>query len=255
MARKILVMGLPGAGKTTLARMLAPLVNAVIFNADDVRSNINRDLGFSLEDRLEHARRMGWMCDRVVESGGIAIADFICPTAETRAAFNADYVVWIDRIKEGRFEDTNRLFAAPDRYDVRVTADGSPRHWAERIAAKLRPIFDPQRPTALFLGRFQPFHDGHKRLIEVGLDRVGQACLAVRDTHGADENNPLSFFEVKQRIEAGLRAYDGRFVVVPLPNITNVFYGRDVGYSVQRIDLDEATHAISATDIRRDIAR
>ena len=85
--RKILIMGLPGAGKTTLARTLAPLLNGVIFNADEVRAQINRDLGFSPEDRVEHARRMGWMCDRVVEAGGIAIADFICPTPQTRAAF------------------------------------------------------------------------------------------------------------------------------------------------------------------------
>ena len=73
-------MGLPGAGKTTLANALAPLINAVVFNADAVRANLSRDLGFTHEDRVEHARRMGWMCDRVVEAGGTVIADFICPT-------------------------------------------------------------------------------------------------------------------------------------------------------------------------------
>jgi hypothetical protein len=72
----------------------------------------------------------------------------------------------------------------------------------------------------------------------------------VRDTHGVDAKNPLPFFAVKQRIEAALSAHDGRFVVVPLPNITNVFYGRDVGYNVERIVLDEATEAISATRMR-----
>ena len=76
-------------------------------------------------------------------------------------------------------------------------------------------------------------------------------CLAIRDTHGIDDKNPLPFFAVKQRIEAALSAYAGRFVVVPLPNITNVFYGRDVGYAVERIVLDEATEAISATNVRR----
>jgi adenylylsulfate kinase-like enzyme len=86
MKRKILIMGLPGAGKTTLANTLAPLLNAIVFNADAVRANLSRDLGFSHEDRVEHARRMGWMCDRVVECGGTVIADFICPTAETRSA-------------------------------------------------------------------------------------------------------------------------------------------------------------------------
>src|ERR1700751_2447333 len=86
---RILIMGLPGAGKTTLANALAPLINAVVFNADAVRANLSRDLGFSHEDRVEHARPMGWMCDRVVETGGTVIADFICPTQETRAAFGA----------------------------------------------------------------------------------------------------------------------------------------------------------------------
>lgn len=117
MQRKILVMGLPGAGKTTLATAVAPLLNAVVFNADAVRANLSPDLGFSLEDRVEHARRMGWMCDRVVEAGGTAIADFVCPTPETRAAFGAAFVIWIDRIKAGRFEDTDQMFVAPERAD------------------------------------------------------------------------------------------------------------------------------------------
>src|SRR5215475_10429818 len=154
---KILVMGLPGAGKTTLATPLAPLLNAVAFNADAVRANISRDLGFGHADRVEHARRMGWMCDRVVEAGGTAVADFICPTEETRAAFGDAFTIWVDRIRAGRFEDTNRLFTAPARLDLRVGAEGTPQFWAEQISARLRPAFDPRKPTALFLGRYQPF--------------------------------------------------------------------------------------------------
>jgi cytidyltransferase-like protein len=250
MTRKILIMGLPGAGKTTLATALAPLLNAVVFNADAVRSNLSRDLGFRHEDRIEHARRMGWMCDRVVEAGGTVIADFVCPTEQTRAAFGDAFIIWIDRIEAGRFPDTNRMFAPPKKFDLRVEPEGTPLYWAERALALLRPPFDPQKPTALFIGRYQPFHDGHQRLIEEGIRRVGQVCIAVRDTHGIDAKNPLPFFAVKQRIETSLSAYAGRFVVVPLPNITNVFYGRDVGYTVERIVLDEATEAISATKIR-----
>lgn len=222
----------------------------MLFNADAVRANLSGDLGFSPENRVEHARRMGWMCDRVVEAGGTAIADFVCPTSETRAAFGATFTIWLDRIKAGRFEDTNRMFVAPDRVDLCITADGAPQYWAERALGQLRPAFDPQKPTALFIGRYQPFHGGHQRLIEEGLRRVGQVCIAVRDTHGIDAKNPLPFFAVKQRIETILSAYAGRFVVVPLPNITNVFYGRDVGYTVERIILDEATEAISATEVR-----
>jgi hypothetical protein len=252
MRRKILIMGLPGSGKTTLAKELAPLLNATLFNADEVRANINRDLGFSHEDRIEHARRMGWLCDRVVEAGGTAIADFICPTPETRDAFGPAFTVWLDRIKEGRFADTNRMFVPPEAFDIRIEAEGSPRFWAELIIQIIRPDFDPKKPTALFVGRYQPFHRGHRELILEGIRRVGQACIAVRDTQGVDAKNPYSFFEVKQRIEAGLGDIPGRYVIVQLPNITNVFYGRDVGYSIEQIQLSEAAEAISATAMRRE---
>lgn len=135
--RKILVCGLPGAGKTTLTRLLAPKLGAVLFNADEVRANINKDLGYSLEDRIEQATRMGWLCDRVVQAGCVAIADFVCPTPQTRTAFGAGFVIWVDRIKEGRFEDTNRLFIPPESFDVRVTAEGQPEFWVEHIVSKI----------------------------------------------------------------------------------------------------------------------
>jgi adenylylsulfate kinase len=142
--RKILIMGLPGAGKTTLARELAPLLHAVLFNADEVRQNLNRDLGFSPTGRIEQARRMGWLCDRVVEAGHVAIADFICPTLETREAFGTAFTVWLDRIKEGRFADTNRLFVPPAVFDIRIQAEGSPRFWARRIVQMVRPLSDAE---------------------------------------------------------------------------------------------------------------
>lgn len=252
--RKILIMGLPGAGKTTLAKALAPRLNAVHFNADEIRQNINKDLGFSEADRIEQARRIGWLCDQVVKTGCFAVADFICPTPEARAAFTASgaaFIVWVDRISTGRFEDTNRLFVPPDPHDVRVLPEGSPEHWAEQIAQRVRPIFDPKKPTALFVGRYQPFHEGHRALITEGLRRVGQVCIAVRDTSGTDEKNPFGFEYVRARIEHSLREFEGRFTVMPLPNITNVFYGRSVGYTVERIELDAAVEAISATETRR----
>lgn len=128
-------MGLPGSGKTTLAKALAPRLRAVHFNADEVRQNLNRDLGFSLEDRVAHAHRMGWLCDKVVEAGHAAIADFICPTPETRVAFGPCFLIFVDRIQASRFPDTDAMFVPPE-YDVRLTSGGVDE-WVERVIAEM----------------------------------------------------------------------------------------------------------------------
>ena len=112
-------MGLPGSGKTTFARFLAEQFRCVHFNADDIRENINKDLGFSPEDRIEQARRMGHLCNIASRWGQKVIADFVCPTKETREAFAPDFIIWMNTIKEGRFDDTNKLFVQPD-YDYRI---------------------------------------------------------------------------------------------------------------------------------------
>jgi adenylylsulfate kinase len=112
-------MGLPGSGKTTFARFLAEHFRCVHFNADDIRENINKDLGFSPEDRIEQARRMGHLCNIVTRWERKVIADFVCPTKETREAFAPDFIIWMNTIKEGRFDDTNKLFVQPD-YDYRI---------------------------------------------------------------------------------------------------------------------------------------
>lgn len=123
-------MGLPGSGKTTLARHLVLKLKAVHFNADEVRANINKDLGFALEDRLEHARRMGWLCDQVVKADQWAVADFVCPTKQTRAAFGAAFVIFMNTIREGRFEDTNRMFEPPDagEYNLVINSFDAENH-------------------------------------------------------------------------------------------------------------------------------
>ena len=117
---KILIMGLPGSGKSTLAEPFAQLVNGVWLNADAVRKEYN-DWDFSPEGRIRQAQRMRHLADGVVRAGRIAVADFVCPTEQARAEFAPDYVVWMDTIKAGRFEDTNRMFVPPAHVDYHVS--------------------------------------------------------------------------------------------------------------------------------------
>lgn len=112
---------------------------------------------------------------------------------------------------------------------------------------------DLKKPTALMIGRYQPFHDGHKALFLESLKRVGQVCIMVRDTGGLNTSNPFHMEDVIRRIEEALKDYSGQFIVIPAPNITAVYYGRDVGYSVEKIDLPPEVEAISATNIRKEM--
>ena len=136
---KILIMGLPSSGKTTLATALARELSCVHFNADEIRKEINKDLGFSVKDRIEQARRMGVLCDIASRYGAHVIADFVCPTPETREAFGAHFIVWVDRIKESPFVDTNKLFVPPENHDVRVDGKFGMQYYAEEIAKMIAP--------------------------------------------------------------------------------------------------------------------
>ena len=132
----ILVMGLPGAGKATLANVLAPMVNAKRLNADEVRKAAN-DRDFSGEGRKRQAKRMADFALKLKEEGNYVVADFICPTPEARSLFPADYVVWVDTIQKGRFEDTNKMFIKPDKFDFHVTSQDA-SDWAPKIYEDLK---------------------------------------------------------------------------------------------------------------------
>ncbi len=129
-------MGLPGAGKTTLANELAKLITCKRLNADEIRKAAN-DWDFSEEGRKRQARRMSDAALKIKSEGNNVIADFICPTPEARELFPADYIVWVDTIKAGRFEDTNQMFIKPEKFDFHVTTQDA-KLWASKITEDLK---------------------------------------------------------------------------------------------------------------------
>ena len=129
-------MGLPGSGKTTLASELAPLIRAKRINADEVRKEAN-DWDFSKEGRKRQSIRMAALAKKILQDGSHVIADFICPTPEARAMFPADFVIWVDTIKKGRFEDTNKMFIKPEKFDCHVTTQNA-KEWAKQILEKIK---------------------------------------------------------------------------------------------------------------------
>ena len=129
-------MGLPGAGKTTLANELSKLIECKRLNADEVRKAAN-DWDFSEEGRKRQAKRMSDEAFKIKKEGNNVIADFICPTPEARELFPADYIIWVDTIKKGRFEDTNQMFIKPDKFNFHVTTQDA-KLWASKIKEDLK---------------------------------------------------------------------------------------------------------------------
>ena len=129
-------MGLPGAGKTTLANELTTIIKSKRLNADEIRKAAN-DWDFSEEGRIRQAKRMSEAALKIKSERNNVIADFICPTPEARSLFPADYVVWVDTIKEGRFDDTNQMFVKPEKYNFHVTTQDA-KLWAPKIAEELK---------------------------------------------------------------------------------------------------------------------
>ena len=128
-------MGLPGSGKTTLADELAPSLKAKRLNADEIRKEAN-DWDFSEEGRVRQAKRMANFAKKLNDDGNYVVADFVCPTPEARSMFPADFIIWINTIKEGRFDDTNKIFIKPMKFDCEVTTQDS-EVWAAKIAKKI----------------------------------------------------------------------------------------------------------------------
>jgi hypothetical protein len=254
-------MGLPGAGKTYLAQyVLEYLQNEKKkvgwLNADDVRKKYN-DWDFSTEGRIRQSHRMRQLADTMTEYDYV-ICDFVAPLVEMRNNFKADWTVWVDTIDKGRYEDTNKAFIPPEQYDFRITEQHGEK-WGEFIAAHIlddrrRPVFDWQKETVQMLGRWQPWHEGHRKLFERAIAKTGQVVIQIRDCQGWNGTNPFAIDQVKNFIKRDLdMLYQGQYEIQVVPNITNITYGRDVGYTIEQEVFDDATHNISATKIRKSL--
>ena len=283
MTKRILVMGLPGAGKTYLAQALKKYLEAngdlmkinpsrVMtyegipgpgfmkvgvdwFNADDVRKKFN-DWDFSKEGRIRQSLRMFQFA--IECTGEFVICDFVAPLVEMRNNFKADWTIWVDTIKEGRYDDTNKAFIPPEQYDFRVTEQNCEK-WAEFIgdhilADRRRPTFDWQRETVQMLGRWQPWHDGHRALFERLIAKTGQVVIQVRDVQGWQGSNPFEVAKVKSFIRRDLDPlYQGQYEIQVVPNIVHIGWGRGVGYTHGEETFDDAITDISATKIRKEL--
>jgi adenylylsulfate kinase len=274
-------MGLPGAGKTFLATALKKFLetNSTIrhmpvsrminqemapsaysctvdwFNADDVRKRFN-DWDFSREGRIRQSIRMA---DFALScTSDYVICDFVAPLVEMRNNFKADWTVWVDTIAAGRFEDTNRAFVEPEVYDFRVTEQDADK-WAEFIGQHIlenrrRPVFDWQQETVQQLGRWQPWHAGHRALFERLIARTGQVVIQVRDVQGWQGSNPFAIDQVRAAIKRDLDPlYQGQYEIQIVPNIVHIGWGRGVGYTHAEETFDESVTSISGTAIRKSL--
>lgn len=247
----IVISGLPGTGKTALAKEIVRRTNAIHLNADDVRADLSSDLGFAVEDRLEQARRLGAVARLLSAQGHIVVVDFVNPTEETRKFFGSyDYLVWVDRIESGRFDDTNALWENPSAFDIKIDAGQTVEEEAIMVLSRCN-IYDWTEPTTLMLGRYQPWHEGHQALKNEAHKRTEQVLIGVRNTHGTSEKDPLPYEEVAKYIHENNEPNNQ--LVMKLPNITNIVYGRDVGYKVEHVELPLEIQAISATQKRKEM--
>jgi hypothetical protein len=252
-------MGLPGAGKTYLAQHIVDHLQADRkrvgwLNADDVRKKYD-DWDFSETGRIRQSKRMRDLADAMIDMDYV-ICDFVAPLVEMRNNFKADWTVWVDTIRESRYADTNAMFVEPEVYDFRITEQNAVK-WGEFVAAhildnRLRTVFDWKKPTVQMLGRWQPWHEGHRALFERLLAKTGQVIIQVRDVQGWQGNNPFEVAKVKSFIRRDLDPlYQGQYEIQVVPNIVHIGWGRGVGYTVGEETFDKKVTDISATKIRK----
>ena len=253
--KKILIMGLPGAGKTFLAKEIYKELNAVWLNGDKVRKKF-KDWDFTKQGRIRQAKRLNNLSNKIIKTGKNVVVDFICPNQDSFKYFRANFVIWMDTIKKGRhirkhLDDINPIFRKPKKYDLRVTTKDAKLWKIVALDIVKKNKWNNRKSTAQMLGRYQPWHEGHRKLFELILKKNLQVNIQVKDSFNIDKKNPFPFVKIKRMIEKDLKDFKSRIKISKVPNITDIVVGRKVGYNINKILTPKKYRNISATNIRK----
>lgn len=279
--------GLSGAGKTTLSynvkrELLRRGLKTEVIDGDEYRANLSKELGFSREDRVENIRRLAFVGQKLSQNGVIVMLSAINPYDEVRCEIREKIpsakTVWLDcdletlrqrdtkdlyrraSLPDGHPEKLHNLTGVNDPFEIPADADlviETHKETEEQSTEKLLQFvlenISPKAkttPRALFIGRWQPFHNGHRWLIDQKLKNGIPVLIAVRDVE-PDEQNPLT---TDQTVEILGRFYAGEDVeIIVIPNIESVNFGRSVGYEINEFTPPDEIGNISATQIRNGV--
>ena len=259
--------GLPCSGKTTIANELARRIGAEILDGDDIR-RITQNNDFSPEGRKKHMLSVAELAWRFSSYNNVIVA-LVSPIRSVREKIKKTYPNLVEifiycplasckerdvkgmyaKAKRGEIKNFTGVDAPYEEPNKETTFVNTEINTVEECAQTILDKHYDQKVYSMFIGRYQPFHPGHLKLIETVLKEGNNVLIALRNT-GIKEKDPYSIEERKKMIRDKLGKYGNRIKVITIPDIEDVCYGREVGWKIRQIKLDEETEAISGTSIR-----
>lgn len=251
MNKVIWLTGQSGAGKTTLGKPLADCLNGILLDGDEMRRSISIGAGFSRNDRREHNLRVAYLAKELSAQMNV-IVSVIAPMAQVRAEISMicnPMWVYVKRTlpeREGHFYEEPE---AENLYNRLIIVNHDEMTPEESLRLLIPFLKDISNDYSYFIGRYQPLHEGHKKLIQKVLDEGKSVCVALRDTP-IQKSDPYTTYERKQMFK---KEFGDKIKIIVIPDVKEVCYGRKVGWGIREIRLDEKTEEISATKIRERI--